>query len=62
MRFKLKSNLCSTTPLRIVAIVDRGSLFRDYLCNNSSKWDIKMVIIIETDVVGSLGLTVNATN
>ncbi len=29
---------------KIVAVVDRWSLFRSNLCNKDSKWDLKMVV------------------
>ena len=32
---------------KIVAFVDRRSLFTDYLCYKSSKWDLTMVAVIE---------------
>ncbi len=37
---------------KIVAVVDRWSLFRGHLCNKSSKWDLKM------EMVASSGSTV----
>ncbi len=47
---QIQSNLCTTTTLggpKIVAVVDRWSLFRGYLCIESSKWDHKMVVVRE---------------
>ena len=31
---------------KIVAVVDRWSLFRGYLCKKNSKWDPKMGIVV----------------
>ena len=31
---------------KIVAVVDRWSLFRGYLCYESSKWDLKIVVVV----------------
>jgi hypothetical protein len=47
---------------KIVAVVDRWSLFRGHLCNKSPKWDLKMVVVRGrwslSEVVVSSGLTV----
>ena len=32
---------------KIVAVVDRWSLFRGHLCNKSSEWDLKMVVVVD---------------
>jgi hypothetical protein len=32
---------------KIAAVVDKFSLFRGHLCNKSSKWDHKMVVVID---------------
>ncbi len=32
---------------KIVAVVDRWSLFRGHLCNKSAKWDLKMVVVVD---------------
>jgi hypothetical protein len=32
---------------KIVALADRWLLFRGYLCNESSKWDLKMMVVID---------------
>jgi len=31
---------------KIVAVVDRWSLFRGHFCSKSPKWDLKMVVVI----------------
>ncbi len=33
---------------KIVAVVDRWSLFRGHLCNKGSKWDLKMMVVIDS--------------
>jgi len=32
---------------KIVAVVDRWSLFRGHLCSKSLKWDLKIVVVID---------------
>ncbi len=32
---------------KIVAVVHSWSLFRGHLCNKSSKWDLKIVVIVD---------------
>jgi len=32
---------------KLVAVVDRGSLFRGYLSSKTPIWDIKMVVVID---------------
>ena len=54
---------------KIVAAVDRWSLFRGHLCYKRSKWDLKTVAVIDrwslfgggrySEVVVSTGLTVH---
>jgi len=53
---------------KIVAVVERWSLFKGHLCSKSLKWDLKIVVIIDrwslfggghySEVVVSPGLTV----
>jgi hypothetical protein len=50
----VQSNLRTTTTLgtqKIVAEVDKWSLFRDHVSNSTSNWDLKIVVF-------SSGLTV----
>ncbi len=32
---------------KIVAVVDRWSLFRGHLCYGNSKWDHKIVVVVD---------------
>ncbi len=46
----VESNLCKTTTIETpkkVAAVDRWSLFRGNLCYKSSKWDLKIAVLID---------------
>ncbi len=47
-RFTVKS-VCNDDPWnpKIVAFVDRWSLFKGILCYKTSKWDLKIVVVID---------------
>jgi hypothetical protein len=39
-------NLCTTTNQKIVAVVDRWSLFKGHPCKKSFQWNHKIVVVI----------------
>ncbi len=48
VEIEIQPNLYNDNPWdKKGALVDRGSLFSGHLCNKSSKWDLKMVVVID---------------